>query len=623
MSNRGVSRPWVLLSSILLAACASQQPPPAQTAPAGAPPVSAGAALTSSAAAVKILSAAEARPMELASVSITSVDKLLTNGATLVAKAVPLPIDPSGLRDMLLGQAGMPPEVSANLDLGAPIGVAIVATAAGAGGAATGAGSGNGLVLAISARGPAEAGRVVAALGRQVEKRGPLVLIESPSGRGWLFVEGAVIVYSDDIQALARGARLAQEARHAVPEDVTAFIHPDAIARANGTDVKTALAGVGAQLQAAQAAQPEAVRTNPQAMEGMTEMLNLLGDAEVVEVGLVADPAKGLSLRGRLKARPGSGLEKVARDAHPYELDGTLLAVSPQPALVGASSLGAFSRAQLVRQRDALKASKAKGAAAALAFQEALIAGVGGQVSFAARLTKEAPLFAAELAYTLKDEAAATAVGSAMVKLDKDALRALADAQGGAEMFSWTAKVETIAKVKAVHFVLQPKKELTLDAEIQKKIFGKGLEAYFAVVGTRLVTTIGREAKSDLAKLVKAKPVAPTGALADTLAATKGRDTFFHLDLAPMFSLVGTLLKDKKAQAIAGATTAPLPLIGAGGGDPSGKASFELTVPPATFVNAKPVVQAGMAASMAGGAGGAEPELAAPPKKKGAKKKEK
>src|SRR5204863_7109647 len=157
------------------------------------------------AAAVRMMTAAEARPLELASLSITSVDRLLTSGASLVAKAVPLPIDPSGLRDMLLGQAGMPPEVSANLDLGAPVGVAVVAT---------GGGGGNGLVLAVSARGKAEAARVVSALGQQVDKRGELVLVESPPGRGWIFVDGAVIVYSDDVQAMARGARLAQEARH-------------------------------------------------------------------------------------------------------------------------------------------------------------------------------------------------------------------------------------------------------------------------------------------------------------------------------------------------------------------------------------------------------------------------
>jgi hypothetical protein len=601
------------LFSLSLAACASSPPPAPQSAPAPAPAGAAALSATPPAgAAVKMLSAAEARPLELAAISITSFERLLTNGATLVAKAVPLPIDPSGLRDMMLAQAGMPPEVSANLNLGAPIGVAVVTTAPGT----------NGLVLAVSARGPAEAKRVVAALGRQVEKRGDLVLVESPSGRGWIQINGAVIVYSDDIQALARGARLAEEARHAVAEDIAAVIYPDAVARANGTDVKSALAAVGEQLQAAQAAQPQGLRPNAQAMQGMTDILGLLGDAEAVELGLVADGAKGLSLRGRLRARAGSGLEKMVRDSHPYELDSSLLAVSPQPSVVGASSIGAFTRNQLVRQRDALKASKAKGAPAALAFQEALLAGLGGQMTFVARVTKETPLFAAELVYTLKDDPSAKAVADAMAKMDKDALSALADAQGGTEMFSWKAKTETVAKVKAVHFTVAPKKDLGLDPEIQKKFLGKGIEAYFAVAGTRLITTIGRDAKGDLGKIIAAKPVAPTGALADSLAATKGRDSFFHLDLAPVISLVGTIVKDKKAAGVTAAATAPLPLVASGGGDGANKLSFDLTVPPTTFANAAPLVKAGMAASMSGGGGGAE--MAAPPakeKKKAGKKK--
>ena len=39
----------------------------------------------------------------------------------------PLPVDPAGLRDMLLQQAGLAPEVAANLDLASPSGAAVVA----------------------------------------------------------------------------------------------------------------------------------------------------------------------------------------------------------------------------------------------------------------------------------------------------------------------------------------------------------------------------------------------------------------------------------------------------------------------------------------------------------------
>ena len=592
---------------VLAAACASTPPAAPKTAPAAA------AALTPAPPPLKLFSADEAATLELGSVSVTSLDRLLTSGATLVAKAVPLPIDPAGLRDMLLGQAGLSPEVAANLDLGAPGGAAVVSTAPGVTGA----------VMAVAARGNAEAVRVVAALGKVIDRRGEVVLIDNGAGgRGWIYRDGAVIVFSDELEALARGARLAEQARHAVAEDVTAVLYPEAIARANGTDVKTALAMVMAQVQAAQTQSP----LTGQQLETFEEMVALLGDAQTVELGLSVDVAKGLSLRARLRARPASKLEAVARDVHPYELDGTLLALGKSkspPSIVAASSIGAFMRAQLLRQRDRLAASKAKGAVAALAFHDAMLAALGGQTGFALGFVKEAPLFAGQLAYPLKDAASAAALGVALGHLDKDAAIALLEAQvGQIPFFDWTVKKETVGKLKALRYGLTFKKGSGLDADLAKKLFGKSLDIYVTISGTRFLTTFGHDAKANLARLAaETTPVVPTGALAETLAATKGRDSFFHVDLGPMLSLVSTLMQskhdkpgsmnDKKVAALAKADVGPIPLYGSGGGDGVGKTwSIDLTIPPLAFVNAGGVIRDVMRAN----ASRTESELAAPPK---------
>ena len=110
--------------------------------------------------------------------------------------------------------------------------------------------------MAVAARGAAEAARIVGALGKIVEgSAATSCLVENGTGRprAGSCATAPSIIFSDDFEALTRGARLAEEARHAVAEDVTAVLYPDAIARANGTDVKTALALVMAQIQAAQA----------------------------------------------------------------------------------------------------------------------------------------------------------------------------------------------------------------------------------------------------------------------------------------------------------------------------------------------------------------------------------
>jgi hypothetical protein len=450
------------------------------------------------------------------------------------------------------------------------------------------------------------------------------VLIDNgASGRGWIYRDGAVIVFSDDVEALARGARLAEEARHAVAEDVMAVLYPDAIARANGTDVKTALALVMAQIAAAQTAQ---VPTSRHQLETFEEMLSLAGDAEAIELGLVADVTKGLSLRARLRARAASKLEAVARDVHPYELDGTLLVTASgktTPTFVGASSIGTFLRAQMAHQRERLQASKAKGAPAALAFHDAMTAALGGQTSFAMGFVKEAPLFSGQLSYPLKDAPTAAALGNALVKLDREAGVALLEAQvGQIPFFEWKVKKETVGKLKTLHYTLTFKNDMGLDPGIVKKLFGKWLDAYVAVSGTRFLTTFGHDAKGNLGKLAAAKPGVPTGALAETLAATKGRDAFFHFDLGPVLSLVATLMKDKEDKgdkrlaALAKADVGAIPLYGSAGGDGAGKAwSIDMTIPPLAFVSAGGVIKEMMRANAGG-----EKELAAPPKKSARKK---
>jgi hypothetical protein len=598
----------VVGAAVLSGACASEPAPPAKTPAAAATAPSAAAPIMPAAAPVKLLPSADARPLELASISVTSLDRLLTNGATLVGKAVPLPIDPSGLRDMLLQQAGLSPEIAANLDLGAPSGAAVVST---------GKVGGTGAVMAVAARGAAQAARVVTLLGKVVDRRGDVLLIDNGSGgRGWIFQDGAVIVFSDDVEALARGARLAEEARHAVPEDVTAVLYPDAIAHANGTDVKTALAQLMAQIQAAQASQPAPMGARQ--LEGFQEMLSLVADADAAEVGLAVDVSKGLSLRARLRARPGTRLESVAREVHPYELDGSLLALGKTPpAVVGASSVGPLMRGQMARQRERLAASKAKGAAAALAFQDAMLAALGGQTAFTVNLAKDAPLFSGALAYPLKDAPSAAALADAIGRLDKDAGLALLEAQvGQLPVFDWTVKKETVGKLKALRYGLTFKKELGLDPDVSKRLFGKVLDVYVAVAGTRCLTTFGRDAKANLTKLAASPPAAaPAGAVAETLVATKGRDSFFHLDLAPVLAVVPTIMKGKADPKLAAlkAEVGPIPVYGSGGGDGVGKLwSVDMTIPPVAFVNAGGTIREIMRANAAGPAGAAK-EPAAPP----------
>ena len=110
---------------------------------------------------------------------------------------MPLPMDAVGLRDMMLSQAGLPPEVAANIDFASPSAAAFVALEAK---------GKSGAVLAVPARGPNEAQKIIDALGKKITTRGPATLVEgNTGGRGWLYRSGNVVVLSDEVDALARG----------------------------------------------------------------------------------------------------------------------------------------------------------------------------------------------------------------------------------------------------------------------------------------------------------------------------------------------------------------------------------------------------------------------------------
>ncbi len=575
---------WLpLLSVVGVVACAGTAKPPAQTpAAVAAPRAPAGPEVGP---AVPLIPSAVARPFTLASISIGSFDRLLDNGVRLVGAAFPLPMTASGVRDWLFSEAGLSPEVAANLDSAAPIGAVVMALE----------GKRTSLVLAVGARGPAQAERLIDAMGKRVMTRGSLTLVTTGGkSQSWVYREGSVVVLGDEIDGMQRGALAAMDARHPSPDDVTATIFPDAIARANGTDVKTALSTVVDQVREAQqaaAAKTGSPAPDASAYEMMGQFLALIGDADPIEVGLSLDPAHGLVLRGRLMARAGSALSAAARDVRPFELDPAVLVGSGTPSMVGAASIGATWRQVMARTRARLQATSDKGAAAALAYYDAFVDGMSGQESGSLTLGTELPLLSAIITAPLKDAAAAGKLAAALGKMDAKAMDALVRSQVPdlAPMFDWSTKRETVGKSKALRVHMTVKKGSPYDTEMVRRVFGKGLDVYQAVAGTRVVVTFGRDARATLATIAAGKlPAAAStaAALTDAQAAAKGRDAFYYLDFAPLLRAIGQFGDNPKLSAIARGGAGPIPLVFTAGGDGAGKVwTADLTLTPAAFTS--------------------------------------
>jgi hypothetical protein len=587
----------LVLVSLLAVACAQATPPPKTAATAPAAPGGAAAAKAPAPTVgppVTLLPAATARAYEMATVSIGSIDRLLVNGAKLVGTAVPIPMTPDGVRDMLLSEMGLAPEVAANLDLGSPSGAAIVAL--------DDKGK-SGIVLAIPARGPAEADKLIAALGKPVMTSGPLTMVANAAGKsqGWVYKAGSVVLLGDEVEGMARGAMLALEARRASPDDATVTIFPEAIARAHGTDVKTAIAAFLEQVRQTQAAQNPMVPPDAAMYETFGTMLGMVGDADRIEIGLLADPARGLILRGRMIPRPGTKLEAVARDVHPFEIDPAVLSGPGAPVMIGGMSLGAAWRDILGQYRARIAADKGKGAAAALAYYDAFLGGLAGQQSGIVAIVKEKPYLTGAFSTPLKDAATAAKTSAALGKMDTAAMSALIRSQLGssAAMLDWTAKRENVGKAKALHFKMTIKKGSTLDNETIRKWLGSGFDFYQAVAGNNVVATFGHDARGRLAALASGKKGAPSGALKapafqEAQASAKGRDGFYYFDLGPILGVVGEIGGNAHLSAAAHAGAGPIPLVFTSGGDGAGKAlTLDLTLPLAAFTSIGALLAAG------------------------------
>ncbi|HET6148155.1 MAG TPA: hypothetical protein VFH68_11545 [Polyangia bacterium] len=640
MRSPGLLTPCLAAALVCALGCAQSPPPPAQNpaaATAAAPTKSAPAvAAPPLGAPLRLFPANEARPLLLASISMPSLDRTLSGGVALVSRAVPLPLDAAGVKEALLTQAGLPAQVGQNLDTASPAGIAVIAT---------GGKEVAGLVMAIPAKGVEQARVVINALGSVVGRRGEVMQIDNGTGgRGWVWQSAQVIVLSDSVDALGRGAMLALEARRSgAGEDLTGIIYPEAIARAYGTNVKTALNTMVAMARMARAAQlleaekagaasksgkgggkaskvggkPAAADTGAAGagVPGVDHSLDMLediagyaADTGTIEIGLSITEGHGLIANLRVHPLPGTPLERLTADARPFAIDPVLLRRSDDAVMLGASSYGPFLKAQIARQRQRLLDGHDKGAAAAVQFMDTATDAFEGSWSGIGWLQ---PALSAQVIYPLKDAASAAKLSAALAHFDTAASLAFLNVQLPADQRRWIdikLKKETVGKLKTLHYSLSFDGKATPAAtrDAVKKVFGgTTMEVYAGVAGTRalVVMGVGKEARSKMADLARAvgdarapvtgAPVAEAdGDLTDAVVGAKGKDSLVYVDLGRFVGLVASMSEEPRAKALAAGARAPLPTYVTFASDASAKQmTFSWTVPPAAFAGAGAILQ--------------------------------
>ena len=552
----------------------------------------------------------------VASFVVPSLEKSLASGVTLVKAAAPLPLDPTAVRDMLLNQAGLPPEVTKYLDLTSPI----------AGASVVGWPGGGPLnAFAFGVRSPGDAVPLLAALGRTVGRRGAAVQIENAAGdRGWFWPEGNAVMFADSEDALARAGSLAQETRRAAHDDLVVAIVPEMMARAAGTELKAIVTRFVGDIEARAAA--SGTKLGPEAMRQLRVFGDYLLETQTAELALNLDSGRGAALVARLLPRAGSKLEAIARHTKPAPMDPLITASVRDPkngaGFVLSSAYAGATLDQLRRQRARLPATGGKPVATAGRLLDALIEGLTGEFWL---LGRARPNLSSEMVLQARDAAAAGRIQTALAATNKEAIVALVRAATEGEGVDLKVR-----KAQAVSFGKSRGVSMTVAVGatagkgnagwgLRKLLGPNGVELFAAVIpGDRLAMAMGPGARARIAALTSGRPATtppaktekagkpekaadtanPAGSDGALLAATLGnvgaRSLFYLLDLKQALAVSSAAGGDPRlAMLAAAATAAPVPVFGGLAGDGQGRTlTLDLTLPPAAFAGIGGMVQA-------------------------------
>jgi hypothetical protein len=618
----------ILCASLSIASCAKpQQPAPKTAAAVQSAPVAPPAAPP-----LTLMPAGVARAALVATMIAPTLDHALESGLALARKATPLPLDAAAVRELAFSQLGVPSELSAQLDLGAPVSGAVV-------------GFGHDEPIRAAFSFPVKAGtdvaRFLSSVGTLVERRGPVWIIDTrSSGRGWFLPAGNAIVFADSEAGLVQAGSLALEARRMTSkDDVDIVIYPEGLARAANTDVKTALDQLLAQVEANAAA--TGTKLGPEALQQLRDLAAYATDLATAEIALDLNPQQGVTLLSRLHAKPGSKLEAVSRIVATAPID-PLLMGKEDAGIVVTSAYGDRSLEQLRRQRSRLPAATdkgaSKGALAAGNLLDALAGGLTGTLSMVGRLAPELSL---EMVYPIKDAASSAKIQSVLQATDRAAVTALLSAQAtgsGVEAKVTRVQKESAGKLRAVHWTVS----FTMPGDklgVMKKLMGKnGLDVFASVIaspgGDKLAFTAGPGAKARLVAMgavkapaaetkpdAKTKPAAASGAkaakganganaamtggLAEAAALAGARSLYYYVDLREGLAVakaLGTGPSDPRLQMVMGLLKAPVPILGGATGDASGRQlTLDMTVPPSCIAGIGGLFGAMMGAGAAAG----------------------
>jgi hypothetical protein len=542
-----------------------------------------------------IRSAGDARPSLLASVSIAPLDRI-TGDVDGLSRALGLPFAGKDLLTMLAAQQKLDAATAANIDTTRPIGLAFVAP--------TGKEQEPLEAVALSARGADGAARLLAALGTAGDKQKGAQKITRGDGTViWTASLGPTIFASGSVDGLVAAGALALEAQKAPSSDVVVTMFPDAFARWQRTDVRTALAAVRKEMiddqiaAAARRGAPVPGRAERLIYETTLDaFLAPLGETLAGAFTLDLDAQKGIRFGLRLEPRPGSAFAKRLATPTPYAVDPALFAAGGADPVAGLWALGPspFWLELYDQIFQAQARAGLRGAAEMSQRYRALRPHLTGAGSGTIRMHNGA--MANDAVVALQGPPSAAAL---------DAATALATSRGFLELLGEIyGRATPKVSARRDRDVLRTELAFPLNnrpgdpGTALKAFFGSPTVAALATVSQgRLVMATEPGAAPRLQALASPRPPAPPPEVASALAETRGHDGLLYLDLWALVKPAIHLAPMGQAEAQAmgmvlnmpGFSQLKLPMVMSYRGGSS--LTAELSVPMSTLGNAAGVAR--------------------------------
>lgn len=467
--------------------------------------------------------AAEACDVALGSAVVPNLDRTFDR-VDAIAKALSLPFDKAAQRKSFFGSLKAPEALVNALRTDGPL--AIVAFPS------KQTGKEPEVVVAVQGKSPEVLRSAIAGMGLPVATKDDAKSYKVDAETTvWLVQRGSSLVAAQSLEALVLGAAMAMELAQSSDDDLKVLVSPEAIAKGQGTDLKTAAAGLLATWVESLKSMPGQSPLATQVLEGM---LRPVADrlAEVAQAGLSLriDAEKGATLRVDAIPRKGSKLAGMFGKSTPYKLDTRVVPEGAPIALTAFSptdmltSLWADLRPLVAKDKDGEEAAKqidvvlkvgtfGGSGAMAIADRQMQISGVYGL-----RNESDGDAFLSAVAALMKGAwyqsilSAGDSKGKVSVKKDKDVL--LVSTSQAAPKDLPPAMAEAM---KGMGLLSQSMAMLARQGSL-----------YFAS---------GRDAAAKARQLVSAEPRKPEGSAATALQESSGSDGFFFMDFGQLLKL--------------------------------------------------------------------------------------